>query len=65
MEQLLIYSAMFCLEYGIRPSDINVELRIYQSDEIIGYIPEAEEIVHVMDKIIYFDKLIKEFKAEE
>ena len=51
MEQLLIY--------------INTELRIYQSDEIIGYIPDSDEIVHTMDKIIYFDKIIKEFKAEE
>lgn len=65
MEQLLIYSAMFCLEYGMKPSDINIELRIYQFDEIIGCVPEAEEIVYVMDKIIYFDKMIKEFKAEE
>jgi hypothetical protein len=65
MEQLLIYASLFCLEYGIKPSSIEAELRIYQSDDIIGYIPEPEEIVHVMDKIIYFDNIIKELKAEE
>ena len=65
MEQLLIYSAIFCLEYGIKPSDINTELRIYQSDDIIGYIPEPKEIVHVMDKIIYFDNILKSLKTEE
>lgn len=65
MEQLLIYAALFCLEYGISPSDITIELRIYQSDEIIGYIPEAEEIVHIMDKIVYFDRLIMQLKSEE
>ena len=65
MEQLLIYTALFCLEYGIKPSTINTELRIYQSDDIIGYIPEPEEVVHIMDKIVYFDKLINEFKNEE
>ena len=65
MEQLLIYNALFCLEYGIKPSDINSELRIYQADDIIGYIPEPDEIVHIMDKIIYFDKLITSLKAEE
>ena len=65
MEQLLIYASLFCLEYGIQPSTIDIELRIYQSDEIIGYIPESEEIVHIMDKIIHFDNLIKEMKAEE
>ncbi len=65
MEQLLIYASLFCLEYGIKPSTIDIELRIYQADEIIGYIPEADEIVHIMDKIVYFDNLIKEMKAEE
>lgn len=65
MEQLLIYASLFCLEYGIKPSTIDIELRIYQSDEIIGYIPESDEIVHIMDKIVYFDNLIKELKAEE
>ena len=65
MEQLLIYASLFCLEYGMKPSNIETELRIYQSDEIIGYIPEPEELVHIMDKIVYFDNLIKELKAEE
>ena len=65
MEQLMIYAALFCLEYGIKPSTIEIELRIYQSDDVIGYIPEAEEIVHIMDKIVYFDKLIEEMKDEE
>lgn len=65
MEQLLIYAALFCLEYGVKPSTIDIELRIYQSNEIVGYIPEPEEIVHIMDKIIYFDKLLKEMKTEE
>ena len=65
IEQLEIYAAIFCLEYGIKPSDIDIELRIYQSDEIIGYVPESDEIVHIMDKIVYFDKMIKEFKSEE
>ena len=65
MEQLLIYNALFCLEYGIKPSTITSELRIYQNDEIVGYIPEPDEIVHIMDKIIYFDKIIAQFKSEE
>ena len=65
MEQLLIYASLFCLEYGIKPSTIETELRIYQSDEIIGYIPEPDELVHIMDKIIYFDNIIKELKTEE
>ena len=65
MEQLEIYAALFCLEYRVRPSDIDIELRIYQSDEILHHKPTAEDIVPIMDKIITFDKLITKIKAEE
>ena len=33
-EQVLVYAALFCLEYKIRPGDIEMELRIYQNDDI-------------------------------
>lgn len=64
MAQLEIYAALFCLEYKIRPSDINMELRIYQNNEIIIHEPTAEDIVPIMDKIISFDKLIERMKIE-
>lgn len=65
MEQLLVYTALFCLEYKVKPSDIEVELRLYQSDEVIVHRPTVEEIVPIMDKIVTFDKLIKKIKSEE
>ena len=65
MEQLEIYAALFCLEYKVNPADINIELRIYQSDQILYHNPTAEDIVHIMDKIITFDKLINKIKSEE
>jgi hypothetical protein len=65
MEQLEIYAALFCLEYRVKPSDIDIELRIYQLDEILHHKPTAEDIVPIMDKIITFDKLITKIKAEE
>jgi hypothetical protein len=65
MEQLLIYAALFCLEYRIKPSDIEIELRIYQNDDYIFANPTAEDIVPIMDKIITFDKLIDKLKYEE
>jgi hypothetical protein len=34
MEQLFIYIALFCLEYKFKPSDIEMESRIYQNDDI-------------------------------
>ncbi len=33
-KQLEVYAALFCLEYGASPFDIEIELRIYQRDEI-------------------------------
>ena len=65
MEQLEIYAALFCLEYKIKPSDIDIELRIYQSDEILHHKPTAEDLVPIIDKIITFDKVIKKIRAEE
>ena len=65
MEQLLIYAALFCLEYHVKPSDIDIELRIYQSDEIVYMNPTAEDVVPVMDKIITADKIINRIRAEE
>lgn len=65
MEQLMIYAALFCLEYRSKPSDISIELRIYQNDEVTVYNPEVDEIVPIIDKIITFDKLLKKIKAEE
>ena len=58
MEQLEIYAALFCLEYNVKPEEIEMELRIYQSDEVIVHTPTAEDIRPVMDKIIHLDKLL-------
>lgn len=65
MEQLEIYAALFCLEYKVKPADINVELRLYQSDKILYDNPTVEDLVPIIDKIIVFDKLITKIKSEE
>ena len=65
MKQLEIYAALFCLEYRIKPSDIEMELRIYQNDEILYSNPTVEDIVPIMDKIITFDKIISRIKEQE
>lgn len=65
MEQLMIYAALFCLEYKIKPGDIGMELRIYQNDEIIFHEPEVDEITPIMDKIITFDKIISSIREKE
>ena len=64
MHQLEIYAALFCLEYGKDPTNIDMEFRIYQNDEIVVGQPEGELIGDVMNKIIFFDKLIEKAKDE-
>lgn len=63
--QLAVYSALFCLEYNYKPENIDIELRLYQSDEVIVYIPQPDEILYIMDKIIIFDKRIEQLKMGE
>lgn len=61
--QLEIYAALFCLEYGYKPFDISIELRIYQSDEVRVYDGDPGQIAHVMDKIIQFDMQLDVLRA--
>lgn len=63
MKQLEVYAALFCLEYRYKPTDIEIELRLYQSDEILVHNPEPEDIFFIMDKIVSFDELIEKIKA--
>lgn len=65
MEQLEVYAALFCLEYDIKPSDIEIELRIYQFDDYLYSNPTTDIIVPIMDKIITFDKIITKIRTEE
>lgn len=62
MNQLMVYTALFCLEYNMKPIEIGIELRLYQSNEVIIFVPEPEEVTNIMDKIIQFDKKIEEMK---
>ena len=65
IEQLEIYAALFCVEYRIKPLDINIELRIYQNEEILVHKPTVVDITPIIDKIITFDKLINKIKEQE
>ena len=65
MEQLEVYTALFCLEYKVRPGDIQIELRVYKNDEVISWNPTAEDIVPIMDKIVHLDKLLQKIDREE
>ena len=65
IEQLEIYAALFCLEYRVKPTDMETELRIYQSDDILCHNPTADDISAIMNKNIVSDKIIKKIKERE
>lgn len=59
MEQLMVYAALFCLEYKVKPGEIEMELRVYKNDEVLGFKPTAEDILPIMDKIVHCNKLLE------
>lgn len=61
-KQLDIYAALFCLEYGVDPTTIKVESRIYQGNGFEVHIPEPLYIQDIMNKIIEFDDVIEQIK---
>lgn len=63
--QLEVYAALFCLEYGMDPSQIDICLRIYQNDEIYEDVPDAGLILSRMDKIISSDKTLNKENGSE
>lgn len=65
IEQLETYAALFCLEYKIKPSDIQIILQIYQNDEILYHEPTAEDITMIMDQIVHLDKVLSRIDYQE
>lgn len=65
INQLLVYASLFCLEYQVKPHEIEMELRIYQNDEVLYHIPEPDEIAPIMDKVVVFDKIIRHIRDRE
>ena len=62
IEQLMIYASLFLLEYNTKPHEIDIELRIYQNNEVLCHTPTADELVPIMDRIVTADKLLKTAK---
>lgn len=59
-DQLIVYAALFCLEYGEDPMKISTELRIYQKTEVLVYVPEPPEILEVMDTMRHLDIVVQQ-----
>lgn len=65
LPQLEVYAAYFLLEYDYDLKETEIELRVYQNDDIIIEHPYVDDIAPIMDRIVYFDKLIEQIKREE
>ena len=65
IEQLMIYDALFCLEYSIDPLDIGHTLRIYQFDDFSEVTPEPGRISEIMEQIVRFNELLLLREEEE
>lgn len=61
MEQLIVYAALFCLEYKKRPQDIKIILRIYQNFEIMEHEPDPAVVEKFMHMIKHRDSQIRQF----
>lgn len=65
MQQLICYAALYCLDYDVKPSDIDIRLGIYWNSQIITHNPTPEEIVPVMDKMISVTKRMNRIRGLE
>lgn len=63
-DQLEIYEALFCLEYGYRPHDLDVDLAIYQGTEPREWKPNPDEILEIMEKIVKWDPIIDGWRKD-
>lgn len=66
MDQLVSYAALFCLEYEFpKPWELEIELRIYQSNKIKLHIPDPDEVFHAMDRILTGTRILENIRAEQ
>ena len=63
--QLELYVVFFCLEYNVDPFDIDIELRIYQNDEMTPHIPDPNVIKDYMERTVHAEALIMQLRLEE
>ena len=47
------------------PENMDIELRIYQNDDVMELFPEAQDVRDIMETIVRFDKLLNKIKLEE
>jgi len=63
-DQLLIYVVFFCIEYKVDIMTIDVELRIYQNDEVRIFEPQLDDIIPIRERLLSADAIIDRMRAE-
>ena len=63
-DQLEIYAALCCLEYGLEPERIEIELRIYQHNTFRYEEPTSDRINYIIDNIIEKDEILNNYREE-
>lgn len=65
INQLMVYAALFCLDYSVDRRELGfMELRIYQNEEVVKYVPSIEEVFDVVDRIMTADRIIKDLEEK-
>ena len=65
IDQLEVYAALFCLEYKVKPGEIEMELRVYKNDEVICHVPDPNAILTIMNHIVHLNKVLEKIDYEE
>ena len=66
MEQLLVYDALFCLEYRFRPDQIKIENRLYQFGEVQELLEVPSELIlQIMQTIQTQSKIVQQIRGKE
>lgn len=64
-DQLMVYAALFCLEYEYtKPWELDIELRIYQSNRVNEVIADPDDVFHAMDRILTGTRLLEQLRYE-
>lgn len=59
LDQLISYAALFCLEYTIKPSTLNYDLRIYQFNSIVTDPNITSDIIEArVQEYVHKDKIL-------
>jgi hypothetical protein len=57
IEQLIVYAALFCLQYKKAPDAMDINLSFYHKNQIIEVEATPDDISEAMNKIILFDEI--------